>query len=244
MAQPPKTGASTRRAMRVGSVALAVALLGALAVGCSSRLRRSRPARDGSAPGPAAAAHAPARHPSGVAASGRRHPPPASRSRSTAATSSWAARSRAPTGPVEGATVRLERFVGEQSGTLDVRTNADGRWVAIDVYGGRYRIRAWKTPALAMAASDVRFIAADAEVDLALAVDRYDGSDVTGGRRRRRPRDRRHGDGHRPGHPPAGRPRRDHHHRPGLRPRRPGDPVRPVAPARLAPRRSSTTPAG
>jgi hypothetical protein len=86
-----------------------------------------------------------------------------------------------PDGPVADATVRLERFVGSSSGRLDVRTNADGRWVAIDVYGGRYRIRAWHSPALAMASSELQFLAADAEVDLALSLDRYDGADVTGG---------------------------------------------------------------
>ena len=86
---------------------------------------------------------------------------------------------RGPEGPVAGATVLLERFVGDQSASLEVRTNGRGRWVAIDVHGGRYRIRAWRAPDLAMAASSVQFIAADAEVDLGLTVGAYDGADVT-----------------------------------------------------------------
>ncbi len=164
--------------MRVGSVALAVALLGALAAGCSSPEEETAP--------PETVPHqAPLRLPTPLPdtravslrpVTGTRLPFPVEVHGGDLVMGGSVT---GPEGPVEGATVRLERFVGEQSGTLDVRTNADGRWVAIDVYGGRYRIRAWKTPALAMAASDVRFIAADAEVDLALAVDRYDGSDVT-----------------------------------------------------------------
>jgi hypothetical protein len=48
-----------------------------------------------------------------------------------------------PDGPVPDATVRLERFVGDRSGTAQVTTDEAGRWTAPDVHGGRYRIRAW-----------------------------------------------------------------------------------------------------
>lgn len=85
-----------------------------------------------------------------------------------------------PTGPVDGATILLERFIGERSGRLEVTTDATGRFEARGVHGGRYRFRAWRTPDLAMAASELRFVAADATVDLGLAVDRYDGADLTG----------------------------------------------------------------
>jgi hypothetical protein len=179
MAQPPKTGASTRRATRVGPVALAVALLCAAAVGCSSSppdaapppdtVRRVRPIR---APEPLPDTRGVSLQPVAGTTGGF---PISVHGGDLVMGGSVTG----PDGPVSGATVRLERFVGGQSAQLDVRTNARGRWVAIDVYGGRYRFRAWQTPGLAMAGSDVQFIAADAEVDLALAVDRYDGSDIT-----------------------------------------------------------------
>jgi hypothetical protein len=179
MAQPPRTGASTRRAARVVSVALAAALLCPAAVGCSSSgpeatpppdtVRRVRPLR---APEPLPDTRSVSLRP--VAGTGRGFPISVHGGDLVMGGSVTG-----PDGPVAGATVRLERFVGGQSATLDVRTNGRGRWVAIDVFGGRYRFRAWQTPGLAMAGSDVRFIAADAEVDLALTVDRYDESDVT-----------------------------------------------------------------
>jgi hypothetical protein len=181
MAQPPNTGASTRRAARRVGIALAAALLGAAAVGCSSG------APDASPP-PDTTRHLPP----------LRTPQPLPDTRGVSLTPVGGTRPtfpvavhggdlvmggvvNGPNGPVAGATVRLERFVGSSSASLDVRTNGDGRWVAIDVFGGRYRIRAWHAPNLAMASSDLHFLAADAEVDLALSVDRYDGSDVTGG---------------------------------------------------------------
>lgn len=181
MAQPPKPGASTRRAARRGGIALLVALLCAAAVGCSSTSGEVQ------APPDTVARERPLRAP---------EPLPDTRGVTIAPVAGnrpafpvgvhggdlvMGGLVTGPDGPVEGATVRLERFVGEASGRLDVRTNADGRWVAIDVLGGRYRIRAWHTPDLAMERSALHFIAADADVDLTLEVGRYAGRDVTGG---------------------------------------------------------------
>ncbi|HYF47113.1 MAG TPA: carboxypeptidase-like regulatory domain-containing protein [Acidimicrobiales bacterium] len=181
MAQPPNTGASTRRATRLGPLALVAALLCAAAVGCSSS------PEEAAAPPDTARDHRPLRAPQPLpdtrdvsltpAAGNARGYPISVHGGDLVMGGSVTG----PDGPVAGATVRLERFVGGQTATLDVRTNARGRWVAIHVHGGRYRFRAWQSPSLAMAASDVRFIAADAEVDLTLAVERYDGADVTGG---------------------------------------------------------------
>lgn len=53
-----------------------------------------------------------------------------------------------PDGPVPGATVRLERFVGDLFTRLDVLTGPDGAFVADRVLGGRYRVRAWRAPDL------------------------------------------------------------------------------------------------
>lgn len=66
-----------------------------------------------------------------------------------------------PDGPVEGATVRLERFVGDEFGILDVGTDEDGKYVAANLLGGRYRLRAWQKPSLATLEPPALFLAAD-----------------------------------------------------------------------------------
>jgi hypothetical protein len=181
MAQPPKTGASTRRVTRRASVALCVALLSALAVGCSSTSSDAHPPPD------TVELQQPLRAPQPLPDTRNVSLVPVAGSRPVYPVAvhggelTMGGTVTGPSGPVANATVRLERFVGGSSGRLEVRTNAQGRWVAIDVHGGRYRFRAWQAPTLAMPASDLRFIAADADVDLTLAVSRFDGKDVTGG---------------------------------------------------------------
>ena len=44
------------------------------------------------------------------------------------------------------ARVRLERFVGDRYGVLDVDANGEGAFEVKDALGGRYRIRAWDAP--------------------------------------------------------------------------------------------------
>jgi hypothetical protein len=77
-----------------------------------------------------------------------------------------------PDGPVPGATVRLERFVGDRSGTAQITADEAGRWSASRVHGGRYRIRAWSAPTLTATRAQLAFVAADggsAEVDITVA---------------------------------------------------------------------------
>jgi len=59
---------------------------------------------------------------------------------------------------VAGATVRLERLVGDASATLDVTTTATGAFVADRLLGGRYRVRAWRAPTLTQDGSEVAFV--------------------------------------------------------------------------------------
>lgn len=179
MAQPPKSGASTRRVARVVSVAACVALLGALLTGCSSSPEAVAPSSSTPHQRPIVAPEPlpDTRNVSLPRVGGTRGGGPVAVNGGDLTLTGSV---QGPGGPVAGATVLLERFVGQSSGSLEVRTDADGGWIAVDVHGGRYRFRAWRTPDLAMAASELRFIAADAEVDLSLGVDRYDGADVTG----------------------------------------------------------------
>lgn len=85
---------------------------------------------------------------------------------------------RAPGGDTGGAVVRLERFVGTQSHAVQVAVAADGTWRARRLLGGRYRVRAFRAPDLAMIASQVFFLPAEDDVRLDLEVGRYGGTDL------------------------------------------------------------------
>lgn len=85
----------------------------------------------------------------------------------------------APEGAVPGATIRLERLVGDAVGAVEVQSNADGTWSAPGIRGGRYRVRAWRPPDLAMTKPQVFFLEAGEARDLALRVSRYEGIAVT-----------------------------------------------------------------
>lgn len=79
-----------------------------------------------------------------------------------------------PDGPVGGATVRLERLVGDASAALDVTTADNGEWQAPGVLGGRYRVRAWRSPDLALVEPQVLFVDAARPPPVALALERFD----------------------------------------------------------------------
>ncbi|MGH9280462.1 MAG: carboxypeptidase-like regulatory domain-containing protein [Acidimicrobiales bacterium] len=66
-----------------------------------------------------------------------------------------------PQGPVEGATVRIERIVGTQTSATDLSAGPGGTFNLGDIRGGRYRLRAWKQPDLLQVTPDAFFLAAD-----------------------------------------------------------------------------------
>ncbi|MGI9118897.1 MAG: carboxypeptidase-like regulatory domain-containing protein [Acidimicrobiales bacterium] len=84
-----------------------------------------------------------------------------------------AGRVEGPEGPVAGATVRLERLVDDAVATLDVATEADGRWRANNVLGGRYRVRAWLQPDLATVEPQILFVAAAGSAEVVVPVQRF-----------------------------------------------------------------------
>ncbi len=78
-----------------------------------------------------------------------------------------------PEGPVEGAVVRLERLVGDAVARLDVVTGPDGRWQAPDILGGRYRVRAFRPPDLAMLEPQILFLESGTTAEPPLVLERF-----------------------------------------------------------------------
>ena len=81
-----------------------------------------------------------------------------------------------PDGPVSGASVRIERIVGDSTAERTVFTDEQGRFTLADVPGGRLRLRAWKVPDIAMARNVVVFAAGSTSVTL--KADRFALTDV------------------------------------------------------------------
>lgn len=75
-----------------------------------------------------------------------------------------------PSGPVGGATVRIERLAGSSPTSVDVVSGVDGHYEQRNLPGGRYRVRAFLPPALAQVEPKLQFVAAGAEQALDLAM--------------------------------------------------------------------------
>lgn len=85
----------------------------------------------------------------------------------------------APGGVVPGATVRVERLVGDGAAVEQVATGPDGRWAVQGVLGGRYRVRAWRSPDLAMTKPEVFFLNDGDTKEMQLTTALYTGLAVT-----------------------------------------------------------------
>ncbi len=83
------------------------------------------------------------------------------------------------TGPVAGATVQVERLVGDASATARVSSGADGRWSLPGILGGRYRVRAWRAPDATMATPQIFFLGGGENKTLDLGVQSFSGPVVT-----------------------------------------------------------------
>jgi hypothetical protein len=80
-----------------------------------------------------------------------------------------------PEGVVPGATVRVERLVGDGVAMAEVITGLDGVWVLPNVLGGRFRLRAWRVPDLALTKPSVFFLGATDERAVDLLLTTYTG---------------------------------------------------------------------
>jgi hypothetical protein len=84
-----------------------------------------------------------------------------------------------PSGPVAGAVVHAERLVGSQVAAANVLTAADGTWTLAHVLGGRYRVRAWRSPDLDLVTPDIFFVADTGTKSVSLELQQFTGSQVT-----------------------------------------------------------------
>lgn len=84
-----------------------------------------------------------------------------------------------PRGPVPFAQVEVTRLVGSASVTEVFTTSEDGRWDAGAVLGGRYRVRAWRSPSLAQVDPEIFFLDARAQQTLNLELTNYEGAVAT-----------------------------------------------------------------
>lgn len=77
---------------------------------------------------------------------------------------------------VEGATVRVERLSGAAVATMDLLSVADGAWTVPGILGGRYRIRAWRQPDLALTQPALVFLGASQEGAVELKLEKHFGT--------------------------------------------------------------------
>jgi hypothetical protein len=83
-----------------------------------------------------------------------------------------------PEGPVTGAVVKVERFVGDAVAVADIRTQA-GNWAVGSILGGSYRVTIYRPPDLAQAAADVFFLGADETKNLTTTLVRVGDNSIT-----------------------------------------------------------------
>jgi hypothetical protein len=83
-----------------------------------------------------------------------------------------------PDGPVGGATVLIERFVGTASGSITVFADGGGQFNVTALLGGRYRVRAWLQPSLATLDAPTGFVAGGDHLSFTIGVERHDAASL------------------------------------------------------------------
>jgi Carboxypeptidase regulatory-like domain len=83
-----------------------------------------------------------------------------------------------PSGPVAGATVEADRLAGDQVSSTQTTTAADGSWSIGSVLGGRYRVRAWQQPSLAVTAPQIFYLGGAESRSLTIQLTTFTGPSV------------------------------------------------------------------
>ncbi len=86
----------------------------------------------------------------------------------------------APEGDAAGALVRVDRLVGDAVQRRDVPTGPGGEFVLANVPGGRYRVRAFLAPRLAMMNSEIFFLEDGGTKEIDLRTEVFDGLTAKG----------------------------------------------------------------
>lgn len=168
----PGHGRHRRAGGAAGALVLATVLLGG---GCSFGSSSSSPTTVSTAPGPSTTAPPPTTTTTlpvvTVPGSPRTTTTiPAGISGGTAQISGTVV---GPSGPVEGATVKVDRAVGGTVSSMTLTTSAAGTFSLPGVQGGRYQVRAWKPPDLAQLAAESFFLTASETKAVPLRVERF-----------------------------------------------------------------------
>lgn len=83
-----------------------------------------------------------------------------------------------PNGPVGGATVEVDRLVGDAFGSARTTTAADGTWMVPNILGGRYRVRAWQAPSLDLTTPQIMFLGGTQSLAVALQLNQFKGPQI------------------------------------------------------------------
>ena len=83
-----------------------------------------------------------------------------------------------PNGAVPGATVQADRLVGDKVTSTQTTTAADGSWSIGSILGGRYRVRAWQQPSLAVTAPQIFFLGGTDVHSMTIKLTSFTGPDV------------------------------------------------------------------
>jgi hypothetical protein len=77
-----------------------------------------------------------------------------------------------PDGPIPEAVVRVEHLIGDAVASVDVRS-IGGSWQLPAVGGGRYRVRAWRSPDFAMLEPETFFLGATETKQITLVLTKF-----------------------------------------------------------------------
>jgi len=83
-----------------------------------------------------------------------------------------------PSGPVGGANVHVERLLGDAVAAVDVAAQADGTWSLGNLLGGRFRIRAWRSPDLDLTTALLFFLNGTDTKSLTLQLQQFNATNV------------------------------------------------------------------
>jgi hypothetical protein len=83
-----------------------------------------------------------------------------------------------PNGPVGGATVEADRFVGDLVTSARATTAADGSWSIKNILGGRFRVRAWQPPTMDLTTPQIVFLGSTQTLTMSLQLASFKGPNL------------------------------------------------------------------